>query len=449
MLDAFLTFINQHKLDLEKQPCLLTVSGGVDSVVMLHLFHQAGFPAGVTHCNFELRGEESDEDEQFVQQLSQAYDFPFFTKHFDVKSFAKEKGISTQMAARDLRYEWFETLRITNGYTYIATGHHANDSLETTLLNLTRGTGLSGLHGISGINNHLIRPLLLATKDQILTYAQENALTWREDRSNASDDYKRNLIRHKVVPVLQQLNPSLEATFIHSSAKLSSADRLLKEMLDEWARGVVVTEGEQVRISKAKIVCESEPGYRLWHLLDKFGFSYQQSVQIVANLHGISGRKYLSQSHILLIDRQDLILAKMDGNPEDLSLYINEKVGEFRWEGFSLRLVQRERNSNLPTYYSSNTAILNAKKLKFPLTVRRWQKGDFFQPLGMQGKKKKLSDFFTDIKADYFTKQHTFLLINGNGEIIWVMGLRLDERYRIRDDTADILEVSWVVNSGI
>ncbi|WP_255711088.1 tRNA lysidine(34) synthetase TilS [Dyadobacter chenhuakuii] len=441
MLDAFLTFINQHKLDLEKQPCLLTVSGGVDSIVMLHLFHKAGFSVGIAHCNFGLRGEESNGDEEFVRQLAQAYGFPFFAKHFDVKSFAKEKGISTQMAARDLRYEWFETLKTTNGYTYIATAHHANDSLETTLLNLTRGTGLSGLHGISGINNHLIRPLLLATKEQILTYAQENALTWREDRSNASDDYKRNLIRHKVVPVLQQLNPSLEATFIHSSAKLSSADRLLKEMLDEWASGVVVKEGEQVRISKAKIVLESEPGYRLWHILQDYGFAYAQVEKIVEGLNGMPGKLFESASYTLLIDRKDLILKNRVIAASDDEIKIEESQSEVNIAGRLISLYKKSRNSNDELPSNKSIVSINYDKLVFPLKIRKWEVGDSFRPLGMNGARKKLSDLFIDSKMDRFAKEQVLVLLNGNGEVIWVVGVRLDERYKVHGRTAHILQV--------
>ncbi|MCF0060665.1 tRNA lysidine(34) synthetase TilS [Dyadobacter chenwenxiniae] len=445
MLDPFLTFINQHKLDLKKQPCLLTVSGGVDSVVMLHLFQKAGFPAGIAHCNFGLRGDESEGDEQFVKELAKTYDFPFFSKRFDVKSFAKKRGISTQMAARELRYEWFEQLRAAHNYAYIATAHHANDSLETVLLNLTRGTGLSGLYGISGINSYLLRPLILATKEQILAYAQANGLHWREDQSNDSDDYKRNLIRHKVVPVLQQLNPSLEATFIHSADKLQSADQLLRELLDEWSIRAVIKKNDQIRIHIALLLAEGQAAYRLWHLLDQFGFSYRQSVQIIASLPGIPGRQFLSDSHILLIDREELIVQKKFEGLESSTWAIHVPNGELQLGGFILRLSQKDRDSLPRNAYDSQTVILNSQKLEFPLTVRKWQTGDVFQPFGMNGRKKKLSDFFTDLKMDLFTKQSTFILVNGNQEIIWVIGLRLDERYRVNPDTTGFLEVTWTV----
>lgn len=420
---------------------MLAVSGGVDSVVMLHLFQKAGFPAGVAHCNFGLRGEESEGDEQFVKTLAEEYHFPFYSRRFNTKSFAREKSISTQMAARNLRYEWFEELRAAHNYTYIATAHHANDSLETTLLNLVRGTGLSGLHGISGINNHIIRPLLFATKEQVVAYAQENGLHWREDLSNESDDYKRNLLRHKVVPVLQQLNPSLESTFIQSSAKLQSANLLLKAMLNKWVEEVVVEKEGQLRISKQKLISESQPAYRLWHVLDKFGFSFQQSTQIIATLSGISGRQFLSDTHALLIDREYLIVQEKINNEANLSFLIDTLEGEFDFGSFSLSLSHSPKNFRLPMSHTANFAFINADTLKLPLTIRRWQQGDVFQPLGMQGKKKKLSDFFTDLKMDLFKKQNIFILLNGNQDVIWIIGLRLDERYKIDEDTVNVLQV--------
>ena len=442
MLDPFLTFINQHKLDLKKQPCLLTVSGGVDSVVMLHLYHQAGFPVGIAHCNFGLRGEESEADEQFVRELSNTSGFPFYSKRFDVKSFAKNRGISTQMAARELRYEWFEKIRAANNYIYIATAHHANDSLETTLLNLTRGTGLSGLHGISGINNHLLRPLLLATKEQILAYAHGHGLLWREDRSNDSDDYKRNLIRHKVVPVLKQLNPSLEKTFNQTSAKLRSADRLLAKMLYDWSADVVVKADDQILISKEKLSAEREPAYRLWHILQDYDFTYAQVVKVIEGLNGLSGKFFQSASHTLLIDRQNLIVKKTEASDFEVEIQIEENQQEVEFVGQGLSIIKKRRNANDDFIKSRSSVSVNYDKLIFPLMIRRWRVGDMFQPLGMNGQRKKLSDLFIDLKMDQFAKKNALVLLNGNGEVIWVVGVRLDERYKVQEWTTFTLQVT-------
>jgi tRNA(Ile)-lysidine synthase len=447
MLDPFLTFINQHKLDLRSQSCLLAVSGGVDSIVLMHLFKQMAFPAAVAHCNFGLRGEESEGDEQFVKELSAKYEMPFFTKKFDIKSHKKEKSVSTQMAARELRYNWFEELRMENSFDWIVTAHHANDSLETTLLNLVRGTALSGLHGIASVRGHLLRPLLLATKDQILIYAQEAGLHWREDRSNDSDDYKRNRIRHNVVPVLKQLNPSLEDTHTQSAARLQSADRLLKEALDAWAVNVLEIKGEQTYIRVDALTSQQEPTYRLWHLLQNFGFSYNQAEKIVGSLNGIPGRQFVSDSHALLIDRKYLIVKEKARSEEHVVLPITILEGDFQVDNFSLRLVQRGRDSNPRSCYSKNTVAVDSKKIILPLIVRKWQAGDIFQPFGMKGKKKKLSDLFTDLKMDLFSKHNTFILLNGNQEIIWVIGIRLDERYRIDEHTISVLEMTCTLRA--
>jgi tRNA(Ile)-lysidine synthase len=442
MLDSFLTFINQQGLNPGEETCLLAVSGGVDSVVLAHLFHKMGWKAGLAHCNFGLRGEESDGDQQFVEDLAKQYGFDFYSKGFDTKQFTKEHSVSTQMAARELRYPWFEEIRSANHYHWIATAHHANDSFETVLLNLVRGTGLPGLHGISVKHNFLIRPLLFATKEDILKYAISNGLTWREDRSNDTDDYKRNLIRHKVMPVLQQLNPSLEQTFNHTSKRLTAANNLLEEFLQNWKTSIIKINQGNIYISfKALLAC-NEPVYRLWYILQEFGFSHQQAEQIIAALPGISGRKFLSTSHILLIDRADLIIKKESDGNELSSLEISELNGHFQIGNLSLQVHQGGRNSSHQCNIGKDSIMVAPEKLKFPLLVRKWKTGDVFQPFGMKGKKKKLSDLFTDLKMDRFQKDDTDVLLNGNGEIIWVIGIRSDERYRVDDSVSEVVFIS-------
>ncbi|MEO6619618.1 MAG: tRNA lysidine(34) synthetase TilS [Dyadobacter sp.] len=426
----------------EREICLLAVSGGVDSVVLMHLFHKMGWKAGVAHCNFGLRGEESEGDEKFVKELAAHYGFNFYSKSFDVKHFAKQHSVSTQMAARELRYPWFEEIRQQQGYRWIATAHHANDSLETLLLNLVRGTGLPGMTGISGKYNYLIRPLLLAKKEEILACAAEHGLEWREDRSNDTDDYKRNLIRHKVIPVFQQLNPSLERTFNVTSERLRGANSLLNEFLKHWKAATIVTRQNEIRISKQSLLSASEPTYRLCYLLEEFGFSYQQAGQIVAGLHGISGRKFYSVSHILLIDRTDLIIKEKVSNDSVASLEIHEAAGTFQLDDFSILFLAGESDSDFPTINSKDTIIVDASKLKFPLSIKKWTLGDVFQPFGMKGKKKKLSDLFIDLKMDRFQKENIYVLLNGNEEVIWVIGVRSDERYRVEDSATNVITIS-------
>jgi tRNA(Ile)-lysidine synthase len=439
-LDSFLTFINQQP-DIKEQASLLAVSGGVDSVVLVSLFHKMGFKAGIAHCNFGLRGEESENDEEFVRTLAASCGFDFFSTRFDTKVLAKEKAISTQMAARDLRYKWFEEIRQSNAYTWIATAHHANDSFETVLLNLVRGSGLPGLHGIPGVNKQLIRPLIYATKEEILKYARENSLEWREDRSNDSDDYKRNLVRHKITPIVRQLNPSFEATFKRSSERLMAANNLLEEYLQAWRDEVVSTERDLTRIAISRILSASEPKYRLYFILQNYGYTYHQVSSIFESLLGPSGKIFESDSYTLLIDRDDVVIRRTGLSEAHEDWKIENLTGSFRYEDrlFSFQLVD---SLDTTEAQKKEIAYFDSTLLIFPLVVRGWRVGDTFQPFGMKGKKKKVSDIFIDQKLDRFEKEKVRLLINGNGDILWVIGVRSDERYKVRQESEEILMVS-------
>lgn len=440
MLDSFLTFINQHTPDLKQQPTLLAVSGGIDSVVMTHLFHNLGLPAGIAHCNFGLRGEESDGDEAFVRELAVRYNFPFFVTHPDVKSFAKSASVSTQMAARELRYDWFEKIRQESGYRWIATAHHANDSLETLLLNLARGTGLAGLTGIAPVNGNLIRPLLFSNRAEVGQYAMENGIRWREDRTNETDDYYRNKIRHHVIPVLSELNPSLETTFNASSERLRAANALLEEYLQRWKSQVVRQEAGAVRIQIAEILSEPEPVYRLWFILQDFGFQYNQIRSIIATFDGIPGKRFFSATHVLLVDRDQLVLKASPGTSDYEALLIEQPDVTLDWQGAKLTLRILPAGSSLQ--FDSATIAVDQDLLTFPLTLRKWRQGDTFQPFGMGGKRKKVSDLLIDNKIDRFEKEKTAVLLNGDGEIIWVVGVRADERFKIASTTGNTLLIS-------
>lgn len=446
MLDSFLTFINQLRVDLSNQRTLLTISGGVDSIVMAHLFHRAGFPTGFAHCNFGLRGEESILDEMLVRELAAHYHFPVFVKHFDVKIFAKENSISTQMAARDLRYPWFEEVRQENSFDWIATAHHANDALETTLLNLVRGTGIAGLHGIASQNRYLIRPLLFATKEEILAYALKHELIWREDRSNASLDYKRNIVRKKIVPVLKEMNPSLENTFLVTSERVRAADLLLSEFMENWQEKSVKKMGGKLHISIRSLMQETEPAYRLWYILNRYGFGYTQVIQITKSLNAISGKVFHSDSYILLKDREDLILKPINQEEGPTEFVVSEPKGDFILDGSYLSFSQEIIEPEFQVEKKKSIVYLDKEKLLFPLKIRQWLAGDSFCPFGMNGKRKKVSDILIDLKLNIYQKQKVNVLVNGNGEIIWVIGIRSDDRCRITDKTETIVIVEWTEN---
>lgn len=443
MLESFLTFINQQKLDISKKSTLLTVSGGADSVVMAHLFYRAGFSASIAHCNFGLRDRESDEDEIFVKQLAEQYSFPFFTTRFETKKFAAEQGISTQMAARDLRYQWFEKLRTAQNIDFIATAHHANDAFETVLLNLIRGTGLAGLHGISVINQNLIRPLLFASKDQILQYIDENQLEYREDSSNFSDNYKRNLIRHEVVPVLKKMNPSLEKTFTVTLQRLGSAERLLSDFLKEWRKEIVKNIEGDSHISIKAILNSPEPAYRLWFILQDFGFSYVQAQEVFSAADGISGKVFFSVSHQVLKDRDSYIVSKIEKPEEDDDLIIDRPEGIFKTGRLIFEINKYLKTDDFKIDKKKSSVCFDASKLIFPITVRNWVRGDTFFPFGMKGKSKKVSDLLIDLKLNLNQKRKIRILSNGNGDVIWVIGLRTDEKYKVTDLTQEIIQVVY------
>ncbi|SEI40574.1 tRNA(Ile)-lysidine synthase [Dyadobacter sp. SG02] len=439
MLDSFLTFINQHTPDLKRQPTLLAVSGGIDSVVMAHLFHNLGLPAVIAHCNFGLRGEDSDGDEAFVRDLAAGYNFSFFVTRPDVKSFAKSASVSTQMAARELRYEWFGKVRQESGCQWIATAHHANDSLETLLLNLARGTGLAGLTGIAPINGNLIRPLLYSNRGEVSRYAAENDIRWREDRTNETDDYHRNKIRHHVIPVLTELNPSLETTFNTSSERLRAANSLLDEHLEKWKAQIIRQEAGVTRIPIASILGETELAYRLWIILQDFGFQYNQVRGILTALEGMPGKLFSSATYTLLVDRDHLILKTSSEISNSEELIIERPDTTLDWHGAKLTLRIVEEGGVIP--FDTTTIAVDQDSLTFPLTLRKWRKGDTFQPFGMGGKHKKVSDLLIDNKIDRFEKERIGVLVNGDGEIVWVVGVRADERFKLTASTRRILRV--------
>jgi tRNA(Ile)-lysidine synthase len=442
MLDSFLTFINQQNWDIGNRKTLLAVSGGIDSVVMVHLFHKAGFRVGIAHCNFGLRGQDSVDDETFVRQLAEQLHIPCYVKAFSPKAFAHEQGISLQMSARSLRYDWFEALRAELNYDWIATAHHINDSIETTLLNLTRGTGLAGLHGVPATNGRVVRPLLFSCRDNIVAYAQKHALAWREDYTNARTDYKRNLIRHRVVPLLKEMNPALERTFQSSTERFRAADTLLTGFLEAWRNEhVSITDG-QLEIKIKSLQQTKEPAYCLWYVLRNYGFSYHQAELISGVLDGFSGKTFYSDTHQVIKDRHLLILRELDEQEEEESL-IWELAAQHVFEWGELN-TQISVVVNLDGAGNPRRAFLDTDKLIFPLTIRPWAEGDVFQPFGMAGRRKKISDLLIDQKFSIFQKQRVKVLVNGNGDIIWVIGIRADERFKVTDATQRVVTMDVI-----
>jgi tRNA(Ile)-lysidine synthase len=455
MLEQFLKFIQNEQLisdstgNGKREPLLLAVSGGVDSVVMCDLFFKANIPFAIGHCNFKLRGKESEQDEEFVKALAEKYKVSFHKKSFNTTSYAEKKKISIQMAARILRYEWLKRIANENGYVRIATAHHLDDSIETFFINILRGTGIAGLQGIPVKQENIIRPLLFATKKMIYNYAETNNLSWREDSSNLTDSYLRNTIRHHVIPALKKLNKGFEKTITRELSYFKEVTEIFKKFIDEKKKEIIVTEGRDILLNIKKLKESSYPKTLLHEILRAYDFTPETTELIAQHLYTTAGKKFLSPTYRLIKDRDFFILTpqksqksttiqKTSDFPET-QFIIEKNQKEFQHENLNLRINILKGNISTITNKSPKIAWLDMDTLNFPLTLRKWKEGDSFQPLGMKGKK-KLSDFFTDIKLPINKKEETWVLLS-SGNIVWVVGYRIDDRFKITDSTRKIYRI--------
>ena len=388
MLTEFNSFAEQHNLLDDDQPCLVAVSGGLDSITLCALMREAGKKFGIAHCNFKLRGEAADGDALFVRKLAEHYKVTYFEIEFDTIKLAKERQQSIQLAARELRYEWLERILVKHGFASIATAHHLNDSIETVLYNFTKGCGLRGLHGIPIRSNHVIRPLLFASRAQIEAFAQSKGLAYREDASNAEDKYIRNKIRHHIVPVLQSINPALEERAATTLALIREAEAIYDWGVKYW-RDQLVKEQDgnwYIDIRKRKEV----PAFSslLYEWLSPLGFNAAQLEQALERPEERIGRQFLSPTHSLWIDRGVFIVSERQQGGMEESKWLEGEKGQLEWGDGRLHWEVIERPAELKR--GANQALLAMEKLKFPLQLRAWQAGDRFQPLGMKSGHQKV-----------------------------------------------------------
>lgn len=439
MQKDFIEYIQKQELFETNQQVLLTISGGIDSSVMFDLFLKTQkYSFGVAHCNFGLRNKEADKDEEFVRQLCQKNQIPFYTKLFDTKTYAEKHKVSIQMAARDLRYAWFEEILRTKHYHLIATAHHKNDVLETVLLNLTHGTGIAGLHGILPKNKNIVRPLLFASKIDIEDYAKENNIEWREDASNAEDKYERNLIRNQVVPVLKKLNPNLENTFSQTVEKLGQTESVFLTKVKEIAKTACKKIQETYFIDLAVFEEIDNSLIILYQVLQKFGFSYLQTQEIWLKREEQSGKIFETKNFSLVKDRKQLVIANniSTKNITHLIFKNQQKIDNlFLTLDFEEIIVDK----NFEIDKNPNIAYLDLAKLKFPLKLRVWQEGEKFYPLGMKNQK-KISDFLINAKIPLNLKNRVFVLLSDN-KITWLVGQRIDNRFKITSNTKKVLKI--------
>lgn len=433
-VDRFVDFIEQNKLFEPTTPVLAAVSGGMDSVLMAHLLKAAGFNFGIAHCNFLLRGDAANADQEFTRKLAADLGVNFHTTNFDTARYAADSKISIQMAARELRYQWFAQVCQTAGYDAISLAHHQNDTIETILLNLTRGTGIAGLHGILPKNGNLRRPLLFLKKEEVAQIVSKNNLAYVEDASNASVKYARNKIRHEVVPVLKELNPNLEETFNRNLQHFRELEQLLDEQVAAARLALLTCKDNEVHIPIEGIQQLSPKRLLLIKLLEPYGFLDNVVDNLLTALHKHPGRIFESSRFTLVVDRVNMIITER-GRAEATVVQIAEGEHTVNYGNFKLTVLHDD--SALIIRDNPMAVSVDADQLIYPLVLRGWQQGDQFYPLGMKTRQ-KLSDFFVHQKIPLHQKHLVPVLVNGNGEIIWLGGYRLDNRYRVSDKTKKV-----------
>jgi len=401
----------------------------------MDLFRRSGFQVGIAHCNFHLRGSESDGDEEFVHQLSRQYNLTYHVAHFNTDEYAREKKLSIQMAARELRYNWFEEICDQHGYSHIATAHNQDDVIETFLINLGRGTGLRGLSGIKPKSGRIIRPLLFASRSDIENYANDCMLEYREDSSNISVYYTRNKIRHEIIPLFEEINPSFRPSLIETIRKLNETEGIYLNTIENIINELVEHKDDKILIDLEKLDSLPNKLTILFEILSGYQFLSSQIASIIDSLKAHSGKQFYSGTHRLIKDRNTFIITPLK-EQESKRYYIDEGMEQIA-EPISMDFLVVDRSGSFSIPKEKNIACLDLEKLNFPLILRKWNEGDYFQPLGM-AHKKKLSNFLIDEKLSIADKEDQWLLISGD-DIIWVVNRRIDERYKVTTQTSQVL----------
>jgi tRNA(Ile)-lysidine synthase len=435
MLAQYLKHIDSNFPFLKGKRLLLACSGGVDSVTLAFLCVRSRLDITLAHCNFNLRGKESEGDELFVQNLASQLAIGYKVKSFDTKHYIEKHGGSVQMAARELRYAWFDEIIDAEGFDYVITAHHADDSLETFLINLSRGTGINGLLGIPGRNKKVIRPLLDFSRKDIIEYANTENIEWREDSSNVESKYLRNKIRNEIAPKLKELHPTFLENFKKTQAHLHQTSAVIQNYMDNLQDGLFEKDEGFFRVKIESLEKLTPLDAYLYQLFNEYGFTQWEDVKEL--LKGTSGKGVYSKTHRLVKDRDYLLLSEKE-NKNDEVFVVPESS---RYIKFPV-LLKLEEAKTLEEA-GKNVVFLDKEKLNYPLILRNWKKGDYFYPFGMKGKK-KLSKFFKDEKVDVLTKEKQWLLCSGD-DIVWVIGRRLDDRYKVEESTKNILKITFSV----
>jgi len=437
MINTFNKYLITNNLTNRNEKILIGLSGGRDSIFLTTLFKLSGYNIAVAHCNFNLRGKEANDEQKFVEAFAKQNSLEFFTANFNTKEYASKNNVSIQMAARELRYNWFEQIRKNNNFDKIAIAHNKNDSIETFLINLTRGTGIKGLTGIKAKNGNIIRPILFVERNEITKYLINNNIVWKDDSSNNSDKYIRNNIRHNIIPEFELINSDFISTMHKNIEKLDSVYKIYNNEINLKRNKILIRQTNKTLINIDILKKLSPLNTYLFEFLKEFNFTPEQIPEIINIINSISGKQIVSQTHRIIKDRDYLIISESNKTPTKQEFIITEGIIEIKVPLHIHIDMFNKKKYNIPKL--TNIASFDYNKINFPLKLRRWENGDKFKPFGMNNFK-KLSDFFTDNKLSIIDKENVWLLTDCENNIIWIVNYRTDNRYKISETTEKIVQ---------
>jgi tRNA(Ile)-lysidine synthase len=440
LLQQFKAFVTQKLLINPSDKLLLAVSGGVDSMVLFHLCLKAGYHVGVAHVNFKLRAAAADADEALVIATCKTHQIECFTTNFDTQNYAHQNKLSIQMAARELRYNYFNSLINQHHFTKLVTAHHADDHIETFFINLLRSSGIKGLTGIPRHNEIIIRPLLFATKNQIERYAQTHHIKFNTDSSNLKDDYLRNHLRHHVIPAIKEAAPNADTQILNSIQHLNDDANLLQELHQKTFEHLTSSHPHGLSINKTKLLHYHHAANLLFWYLKNYGFNSTQIKDMLAIGNLKSGQIFYSQTHQIVQNKEELILSQITSKAANKTIIVSS-IHQNIESPIPLKITLLTTRDTNYKHAQNHEIFVDAAKIQFPLTLREWQKGDQMQPLGMKNYK-KVSDILIDKKIDILTKANTYVLCNSNQEIIWLIGHRVSEHFKIDVQSKNVLHLS-------
>jgi tRNA(Ile)-lysidine synthase len=431
-------YISHHNLLTKQSKVLVGLSGGPDSMALIHILIQLGYNCIAGHCNFHLRGENSNSDAAFVNRWCAENDIPLFTIDFDTESYATSKKISIEMAARELRYDWFEKIRLEQNATSIGIAHHKDDSVETILINLIRGTGIKGLTGIPITNKYVVRPLLDVSRSEIMEYLSLNEVPYVIDNTNEEEIYTRNTLRLKVLPTLEKINPSVKNSIVTTANNLKEVEKIY----DAYIQYAIATVLQDNLIDIAKLQQTYSHQSVLFEILSPLGFTPSVIEDIANNLDSIPGKIYLANSYRLLKDREHLVISKHNPTGDEVKEYLIYPDTVNSVLPINIKIESENYTPDFKIQKNRSILHVDSDKLNFPLVLRKWRKADWFVPFGMKGKK-KLSDFFTDNKFTLFEKEETWILISGD-DIVWIVNHRADNRFKVNSTTKTVCTITLI-----